>query len=499
MQSLTLFARRQLGRAAAGFIVLALPLAGLAQTNTAATIAVQPVGDFAGFGEDYLLSVQPAGTPPFTYQWYFNGSAVAGQTNASFWQTNLTAYQVGSYLVVVSNSLGGTNSLAVSLTVQTNVPRRIANGRLLQVGTQVGLPITLRANGREKAVSFSLSYNTNALSGPVFLPVNTNGTAAVDLSVPGSVGVALTQPAGTTFPEGNQWVGLVRFDLAAGADPLQAGLAFVAVPTPIAAVNSNAIPLSLSASIQPQYVLVTSNATLNYQSGLFQQQLLIGNPGAATLTNVDIMALGLTADTQTNLITFFNSQVSITNLPFFGDQILPVPCSCLCGASLDVPLGGCDLNSYLACGAGNCGFNTLYTNSLLSAAQIANLLPGELRAVTAEFYVTDHLTVPQPVYSVFAVDAIPPVTYVNATGLTITTNRFVNGAFLIEFPTQLGLRYYVQYAGSPDQLTNPAAVKTAYPPVIGTGSHVQWTDNGPPRTDSPPTNGARFYQVLQSQ
>ena len=41
--------------------------------------------------------------------------------------------------------------------------------------------------------------------------------------------------------------------------------------------------------------------------------------------------------------------------------------------------------------------------------------------------------------------------------------------------------------------------KTVGLPVIGVGSRLEWLDNGPPRTDTAPTNQpARFYRVLHS-
>jgi len=36
-----------------------------------------------------------------------------------------------------------------------------------------------------------------------------------------------------------------------------------------------------------------------------------------------------------------------------------------------------------------------------------------------------------------------------------------------------------------------------FPPLYGTGGHLQWIDNGPPKTVSPPVNDARFYRVMK--
>src|SRR5439155_17540058 len=120
-------------------------------------------------------------------------------------------------------------------------------------------------------------------------------------------------------------LGLVQFDLAAGTNALQGGLAFSTNPVPMGAVNTNAQSLTISAGVEPQYVLSTSNAQLNLQSGLFEERLVISNPGAVAMTNVDILALNLGMDSQTNLIRFFNLQATLTNFPF-GDPLIDVVC-----------------------------------------------------------------------------------------------------------------------------------------------------------------------------
>jgi len=40
--------------------------------------------------------------------------------------------------------------------------------------------------------------------------------------------------------------------------------------------------------------------------------------------------------------------------------------------------------------------------------------------------------------------------------------------------------------------------QTSFPPMVGTGSRRQWLDSGPPRTQSPPVEGSRFYRVVET-
>ncbi len=487
---------------------LAASGSAVAQSNTPPVVSIQPANGFAGVGEDFAFNAQVTGTAPFIYQWLFNSSPLSGATNASLVLTNLTTSQLGLYSVTVGNVAATNTSANATLTVTPTLPRRLGTGRILQVGPQVGVPITFRANGRESAVSFSLSYDTNAYANPVFLPASGLLVVSNDLTQPATIGLALTNAAGLNLPAGYQWVGLLQFDLAPGAGALQGGLAFATNPVPIAAFNTNGLALMISAGVQPQYLLATTKPALNPQSGLFQQQLFIGNPSATTMTNLDILALNLGAAIQTNAdgtvvtnpISCYNADatnlpVTLTDYPF-GDPLVQADCGDCGTTPTNLPS---DFVSYLACGSAGCALDfTSATNPALPFAQINNLLPGTSNTVTLEFYVTDHRTVPTPVYSLYLSDPLlraPPAYFV--VPVTLVGSRFTNGTYLVEFNTQPGLSYYVQYADTMSNLTaNPL---TALPAIGGTGGRVQWIDNGPPKTLSAPTNAERFYRVLTSQ
>lgn len=68
--------------------------------------------------------------------------------------------------------------------------------------------------------------------------------------------------------------------------------------------------------------------------------------------------------------------------------------------------------------------------------------------------------------------------------------RLPSGDMLLEFPTEPGQRYSVEYAGAAGTWQRSAiAVRAA-------GNRVQWIDRGPPQTDShPSTAGSRFYRI----
>lgn len=77
----------------------------------------QPSSQSISLGGSATFSVAVTGTPPLTYQWQFNGAALAGETNSSLVLINLSAKAQGSYLVRVSNLAGSTNSQPANLAV----------------------------------------------------------------------------------------------------------------------------------------------------------------------------------------------------------------------------------------------------------------------------------------------------------------------------------------------------------------------------------------------
>jgi hypothetical protein len=464
-----------------------------ADTNAPA-ISTQPGNGIAGLGEDFVFRVEAAGAAPLKYQWFLNSSPLGGQTGAALWLTNLTANYSGIYWVTVANSAGTvTSSNAVLVVQETLVTRRLETGRLLKSGAQVGVPIVMRANGRENFVAFSLTYNTNTYSSPVFLSAFTNAVTTVDTSRAGAIGISLALPAGEMLPSGYPWLGLLRFDLASDNGLFQGELAFATNPVPLLARNTNGLSLSLFATVQPQYQLTASQPGLQPQSGLFEHKLRISNPGAQIISNLDILAFDLGMDTLGNSNLFYNAHTTLTNYPY-GDPLLEVAADCSQGWYLG-DTNEYAFSDYLLCGSDPAGLDDTYTNHVLSLAQIYNVLPGESRLATIEYFVTDHVTAPQPKYILYQDAPITVTIPGNIAAVPIVTNRYVNQTFLVEFPTYAGWKYYIQYSETLDGLVTN--VHTVLPPIPGTGNRLQWIDNGPPKTATAPADGSRFYRVMK--
>jgi len=64
-----------------------------------------PYADYsASVGANLILKTAVIGTPPFSYQWLFNGASLLNQTNFSLNLNAVQATNKGSYAVVVSNA-----------------------------------------------------------------------------------------------------------------------------------------------------------------------------------------------------------------------------------------------------------------------------------------------------------------------------------------------------------------------------------------------------------
>lgn len=68
-------------------------------------------------GKPVTITVTNDGTPPFTYQWFKDGTAITGATSASFKLTTTTLADAGTYTVKISNAWGFVVSDQAVLTV----------------------------------------------------------------------------------------------------------------------------------------------------------------------------------------------------------------------------------------------------------------------------------------------------------------------------------------------------------------------------------------------
>lgn len=88
-----------------------------AATNSPPLIITQPQSQTATEGDDVTFTVEAGGDSPLSYQWQFNGTNLSAATNVILLLTNVTAAHSGSYVVVITNAFGSTNSQPATLTV----------------------------------------------------------------------------------------------------------------------------------------------------------------------------------------------------------------------------------------------------------------------------------------------------------------------------------------------------------------------------------------------
>ena len=178
-------------------------------------ITQQPVDQSVLIGSNVTFTATVDGTPPYSYQWSFNGSPLAddgihisGSATASLSISNLTPADGGSYLLTVTNVSGSTNSTAAILTVL--VPPAITTQ---PVGRSVppGLPTTFNAAASgNSAPGYQWQLNGTNISGATgssytAAAVGTNDLGFYHVVASNSVGVAVSADAQLTFGPVAAW------------------------------------------------------------------------------------------------------------------------------------------------------------------------------------------------------------------------------------------------------------------------------------------------------
>ena len=205
--------------------------------GVAPSITTQPLGQSLGLGTSATFTVVATGTSPLAYQWSKNGTAITGATAASLTFSSLSASDVGSYTVVVSNALGSVGSSAASLTVISPpiITVQPANQTVI-----AGAPFTLSVTASGAApLTYQWSKNGTAITGATSPTFALTSSAALDagsyrvvVSTPGAsvtsntVTVTVnTPPRITTQPPSSRIYGTFYMDrtflvVAEGSAPL---------------------------------------------------------------------------------------------------------------------------------------------------------------------------------------------------------------------------------------------------------------------------------------
>lgn len=395
------------------------------------------------------IGVISAGATPIYHYWYREGTNLADVFGPSILFAPIAAADAGTYQVVVSNVLGAVTSRVATVVVKPNTPRQVRTGRIeFPDAASLVVPVTFAAQGDENTLGFSLAYNAAQLSQPVatFTPTAQallpEATFTVDPAeaAAGRIGFRVELPPGRTMPTQTFRIAEVRLQ-AGGVDWSQAGLAFGSAPVPLGATGATNAALPVLDIVTPVLQTAPMPASPDPQSGLFLQTLTLVNPGGLKMDGLLVLVQGLTNDTLGRPVRLYNASGETNAVPF------------------------------------------LYYGPLL---------PGATTSLTAEYYVADRRTPPVVEYEPLIV---PTWSYVASGGqvFSITSGRYTNGVFLLDFHTFAGRQYFIQYVDS----ATSSAWKTAVPGILGTGNRVQWIDNGPPKTQSLPAGQTnRFYRGM---
>jgi subtilase family serine protease len=131
--------------------------------GVAPSISLQPANSVVAQHSNAAFQVAAQGSPPPTYQWFFNGFSLPGATNSTLALTNVQPQQAGPYLVIVTNFLGAATSSVAQLTVL--VPPTISLSALNVSAGNVSLTLT-----GISGLNYSLEYK-NQLSDSNWIPV----------------------------------------------------------------------------------------------------------------------------------------------------------------------------------------------------------------------------------------------------------------------------------------------------------------------------------------
>lgn len=133
------------------------------QSAPAATlpmIAKGPATQQAGVNDNVLFRVVAAGASPLSYQWFFNGLPVPGQTADQLLLPKVSAAQAGAYTVAVKNGLGTVTSGLATLSVFASTsPAKLVDPSF-STASLASLPATFSWAGEQSTGKVLITYAT---------------------------------------------------------------------------------------------------------------------------------------------------------------------------------------------------------------------------------------------------------------------------------------------------------------------------------------------------
>jgi alpha-tubulin suppressor-like RCC1 family protein len=125
-------------------------------------VGVQPTNQLLYSGDTLSAAVQGPG--PWSFQWYFQGRALSGETNSNLRLANLVTNQPGAYSVVVSNSYGSVVGTAAVFTVVDSLPIILAQPTNVASWPGASACFQVAATG-SKPLSYQWLFNGSDIPG----------------------------------------------------------------------------------------------------------------------------------------------------------------------------------------------------------------------------------------------------------------------------------------------------------------------------------------------
>ncbi|MFA6542835.1 MAG: immunoglobulin domain-containing protein, partial [Limisphaerales bacterium] len=160
--------------------------------KTAPFVVTQPQSLAVLQGSPAAFSVTAGGDGPFTYQWRFGGTDIAGANTAAFGLASAFTTNAGLYSVLITSAYGSVASSNATLTV--NVPPTIVVPPVSQtVVAGSNATFTVTATG-DAPLSYQWRFGGTAITGATSATLT---LAAVQAAQAGDYAVVVTNPFGT--------------------------------------------------------------------------------------------------------------------------------------------------------------------------------------------------------------------------------------------------------------------------------------------------------------